>query len=386
MFLISEKTEQNRFRSFMETHRIRKEPFQTPVIIVAGGASLMEEWKCEQYSEYICELELDFNGTIISGGTTAGIPGLVGKEKVKRQKYIKFELLAYLPKKLPGDAVKSYAYDHIYETESDCFSALEILSCWNDLVISGINPSEILLIGIDGGQISYMEFQIALSLGATVGLINYSGRAVFDFLQDKRWKDHPKLMRLPKDPYTIWALVHQSADILFTSEETEILARIVHEFYRQEKLKDFKQSDTDINQYKVVMEWDHLDPNLKKSNVLQVAFYQHLLKRVDISIRKADQPVLLNIKKNLSPEKYDLLAYLEHARWNAERLLEGWKFGPVKDIAGRINPFLVPWDQLDPEIRKYDYIALDNIPTLLARIGYELYLKDLNEEYNKENY
>jgi ppGpp synthetase/RelA/SpoT-type nucleotidyltranferase len=374
MAVSKENETSENYKVTLEDVQIRKEPIKTPVIIVAGGASLMDETKIDSYGKYIEELMLDFRGTIISGGTTAGIPGLVGRIKAEIQQKIPpyFDLLSYLPHELPGDAIKSDAYDHFYEIDSDEFSVLDIITCWTDIILSGIRPSDVILIGIDGGKFATMEYRIALSLGAKVCLVAYSGRAVSDFIHERTWKNHPNLIEVPEDPLTIWALVNQSVKPNLTTEETAKLAPMVHEFYRKQQLKSLKSVETDINKYKVVMEWEKLDPALQKSNIKQVEFYEHILKRVNLAIRKAEKPVLFNIRENVSKESYDLLARLEHARWNAERLIEGWKFGKVKDLVNKLNPYIVAWDDLDEEIKKYDYDPVDNIPGLLAGIGYEV--------------
>jgi hypothetical protein len=256
-----------------------------------------------------------------------------------------------------------------------------VLISWADLISSGINPKDTILIGIDGGKIATMEYKIALSLGAKVALVAYSGRAVSDFLQDKTWKNHRNLLPLPNDPLTVWTLVNQSAETILSNEEIEKLAPMVHEFYMKLELKKFKSDTEDINKYKVLMPWENLNPALQISNLKQVAFYEHILKRAGLGIRKSDNPVLYDIEANLSKtfsydsevSDYDMLASLEHARWNAERLLEGWRYGPQKDIAKKLNPCLVPWRNLDKETKKYDYFPVNNIPKLLAKIGYEIY-------------
>jgi len=70
---------------------------------------------------------------------------------------------------------------------------------------------------------------------------------------------------------------------------------------------------------------------------------------------------------------YEALASLEHARWNAERLLEGWRYGRVKDISKKLNPCIRSWKDLDDDTKKYDYDPVKNIPVLMAMIGYEVY-------------
>lgn len=374
LYFVSKETERVHYLTNLSQYKIRNEAFKTPVIIVAGGASEMEASKTNGYQEYIRELMHGFSGTIISGGTNAGIPGLVSEVKAELQKksLVDFVLEAYLPEELPENAIKSLTYDRFNETFSNRFSALDILVCWTDLIVSGIKPEDVILLGIEGGKIAGMEYHIALSLGAKVALVSYSGRAAFDFIQDKAWKNHPNLLEVPEDPLTVWALANQSAETVLTHDEIEKLARISHDFYREKRLEELNPKAEDVNKFKVLMPWEKLDPSLQQSNLKQVAFYEHILERVGLGIRKAEKPVLFNIKENLNTNDYDLLAMLEHARWNAERLLDGWKYG-TKDIAKKTNPCIVAWGKLDDNTKSYDYDSVNNIPGLLAGIGYEVY-------------
>lgn len=364
-----------RYQQSLHHAKIRKEPFRAPVVIVAGGASLMDQDKVKEYREYVRELMHGFRGTIISGGTTAGIPGLVGQVKTDLEKQTKpaFDLIAWLPRTLPPGAKKSPAYDAVYETASDQFSALDILSCWADLITSGIDPSDVFLLGIEGGDIATMEYAIALALGAKVGLMEYSGRAVSRFLDDHASTPKANLLVIPHDPQTVWALVNHKTKTSLTTDEIEILASQVHAFYLEKKMEELDPKTGDVNTYKVIMPWKKLDPALQHSNFKQVEFYELILQRAGLGIRKSEKPVPFNIKQNLPQETYDLLASLEHARWNAERLLEGWRFGQDKDLVKKTNPCLIPWTSLGPETRRWDYDPVDNIPEFLAKIGYEVY-------------
>jgi hypothetical protein len=193
-----------------ESH-FRQNPFKNSVMIIAGGASLMDEKKTKEYQEILFTVMVGFKGTIISGGTTAGIPGLVGRIKADLNKNasVAFDLLGYLPKKLPESAIKSEAYDRFHETDSDEFSALEILSYWADIILSGIDPIKVLLIGIDGGSIAALEYKTALILGAKVCLLTSSGRAVSEILKNKKLNKYPNLIRLPDDPHGILRIINQ---------------------------------------------------------------------------------------------------------------------------------------------------------------------------------
>jgi hypothetical protein len=211
-YLAADSSEKMRYKNILERYKIRKELFKTPVVIIAGGASLMNGQKTENYHETIRELMHDFKGTIICGGTIAGIPGLVGevKSELEKQSAINFSLIAYLPRELPAGIIKSTAYDHFYDTASDHFSVVEVLSYWCDLVGSGVCPVDVTLVGIEGGVIASMEYQIALSLGAKVALVANSGRAVDDFLLDKSLNKYPNLLQINDDPFTLRGLLRKS--------------------------------------------------------------------------------------------------------------------------------------------------------------------------------
>jgi hypothetical protein len=65
--------------------------------------------------------------------------------------------------------------------------------------------------------------------------------------------------------------------------------------------------------------------------------------------------------RKFKAEDIELLAELEHTRW-----LAGWRYGPSDRKAQRISPYLGPWGDLDPSIKKYDYDAITQIPERLG--------------------
>lgn len=58
------------------------------------------------------------------------------------------------------------------------------------------------------------------------------------------------------------------------------------------------------------------------------------------------------------PELTLALSRVEHARWNAERLLDGWKPGPVRNNRARIHTLLVPWDSLSADDQGKDRLMV----------------------------
>jgi hypothetical protein len=60
-------------------------------------------------------------------------------------------------------------------------------------------------------------------------------------------------------------------------------------------------------------------------------------------------------------------AVLEHRRWAADRQLNGWRFGAVRDDRRKHHPDLIPFDDLSEEIQAHDYKIVDWLDTYLPR-------------------
>jgi len=215
-----------------------------------------------------------------------------------------------------------------------------------------------------------LEYKMALAIGAKVCLVGKLGGSAQVVAFDPDWKDLPNLYNIPNDPFTLWAFVNYEKPGSLGKEEVGQLAPRMHEFYRVKRMASFNPAkETDIDKYRVIMEWDKLSPILQKSNINQVAFMEHIFNRGGFMFRKTENPA-----KILSHDKiaaHDLMARLEHGRWNAERLLNGWSYGH-KDVLKKKTPYLVAWDELDDDIKTYDYDPLKNFPGLLAQIGFEV--------------
>jgi len=54
----------------------------------------------------------------------------------------------------------------------------------------------------------------------------------------------------------------------------------------------------------------------------------------------------------------ELLARLEHDRWSAEKIAEGWSYGEQKDEQRKLSPYLVAYDKLREEVKRYDREAV----------------------------
>jgi len=71
----------------------------------------------------------------------------------------------------------------------------------------------------------------------------------------------------------------------------------------------------------------------------------------------------------LSPEELELLARMEHNRWVADRLLDGWKHDAVRCNKRKLHPSLVPYDELTEPIKQLDRDSVLQMVEILGTEG-----------------
>ncbi len=141
-------------------------------------------------------------------------------------------------------------------------------------------------------------------------------------------------------------------------EEEDNLARALH--------KNFTRQHP--NQH---VGWDELGEGFRDSN-------RQAADHIEIKLRALGyhsaplQKGQHRITKFEEPE-IELLAKMEHARWCAERFLDGWTRGDTTDRDKKVNRCLVPWAQLPDEEKKKDPEQITAIPSALNNIGRGIY-------------
>jgi ppGpp synthetase/RelA/SpoT-type nucleotidyltranferase len=339
-------------------------PFPLPVVIVAGGADPSLQERLSGYRDLLLDGFRDFRGTVISGGTTQGIPGFVGEIGAAYRGRV--HTVGYLPAFVPSDATVDRdpgRYHELRYTDGHGFTALEPLQNWIDLMAAGVHPADVRVVGINGGRIAAIEYRTALALGAQVGVIAESGREVGRLVTDAYWFSAPRLLTLPGDGETLRAFLAAPGCTL-PDEDRESLARAIHEAYRETRAAERSEQDLAMGG------WAELPESLKESNRQQAAAIEQKLRTIGYQVqRPARGPVKV---VRLSDEDIEALARMEHGRWNVERLAAGWKLSEEKDISRRLTPYLVPWSELPEPIRGRDRAAVRRIPELLAGAGFEV--------------
>ena len=69
-----------------------------------------------------------------------------------------------------------------------------------------------------------------------------------------------------------------------------------------------------------------------------------------------------------------------HEVWSENRIIDGWKYGEVRNDAKKETPCLVPYNELPEREKDYDRnTALETIK-LIIKLGYEIKIKRGNYE------
>ena len=330
-------------------------PLRPPVLIVAGGTDPRLEEQLRGYASLLSAAVADFEGTILSGGSSQGVSGIVGD--IGRASGGRIRTIGYLPGQIPADATPDPDYDELRRTGGSGFSPLEPIQDWVDLVASGIQPGEVRVLGVNGGRIAALEYRIALALGATVGVIADSGREAGRLLGDERWASS-RLVRLPSDPETVRVFAGP-AHAYLPEPTRSILGQSIHERSRRERVP---RPDIDP----ALADWADLPGDFRESNLEQADHIGVKLRRIGCVAVPDDVP---GEPATFSTAEVEAMAEMEHGRWTAERLLAGWTLGESRDIVRRRSPYLVPWADLPDTIREIDRQAVRRIPDLLAGVG-----------------
>jgi hypothetical protein len=153
-------------------------------------------------------------------------------------------------------------------------------------------------------------------------------------------------------------------DLLFAGAY-EILARAMHDEYIRERKKQGDSEHTNP----AMKRWEELKETFRESNRDQAA---HI--GVKLAAVRCDLAPLTDWDAEaftFKPDELEHLAVLEHDRWVQERSRAGWVLGP-KAAERKTSPYLVPWSELDEEIREYDRIFIRGLPRFLARAGFQI--------------
>ena len=144
----------------------------------------------------------------------------------------------------------------------------------------------------------------------------------------------------------------------------ETIAQAIHEGYRHSRQGKVCSPDPSI------VQWERLPDYLKKSNRNQAEHILEKLHRIGCTVQEvADRNIRL---MTFTEDEIEIMAEMEHERWNADRLLDGWTWGKKRDVNKKISPYLVPYSELPDNVKEQDRQMVRQIPKLLAKVGLEI--------------
>ncbi len=147
----------------------------------------------------------------------------------------------------------------------------------------------------------------------------------------------------------------------------EILARAFHEQYVDSERKKGSMPETDPS----MVSWEDLPENLRESNRNQVEHIRVKLEAVGCDIAVTNEWEVAPFR--FSPDEAELMSQMEHERFVAERLRQGFTYAPTKDLAKKKSPTLVPWQELPDLEKEKDRNSVRQLSDVLAKARFQIY-------------
>ena len=165
----------------------KKNKIISPVVILVGTTKFQDEETIRKYQKSIITAFNNFEGTIISGGTLAGISAIAGE--IQSLYPTKITTIGYIPKDIPDNVKVDSRYKIIQKTNGLGFSIEEAIYYWSDIWANNIDSKEIKVLGVGGGGVSAFEYRLALIFNVKLGLLENCGQEAEFLIHDPKWID-----------------------------------------------------------------------------------------------------------------------------------------------------------------------------------------------------
>ena len=156
--------------------------------------------------------------------------------------------------------------------------------------------------------------------------------------------------------------------VIFTATQVERLAAHCHNLYIKERLRqDPKLRKNEFTAYRSLNESEKISNRRIARNIPDKVGLVGFALLPKGTMGYGD-PVL-----EFDSETLERLSRIEHDEWTGERLLDGWRFAPVKDKAKKLHNYMIPYAQLEESVRDYDRAIMREIPYLVDLVSYAIY-------------
>ena len=149
---------------------------------------------------------------------------------------------------------------------------------------------------------------------------------------------------------------------ILLERDTERLARALHADYCRERAREGRTVETNP----AMRPWDELGREDRESNRDQARDVDRKLWAVGC-VRRSLADFAGEVA-HFDNDETELLGRMEHDRWWQFKRTWGYRYGEQR--SNKRHPDMVPWDDLDDEIREYDRLFVRDLPLFLLRTGY----------------
>ena len=151
------------------------------------------------------------------------------------------------------------------------------------------------------------------------------------------------------------------------SEIDDKFARLLHEEYCAE---DDRSRAHDPRRQRALANrpWGELDETIRDAN-------RHVTDHFEVKLRAVGcrlAPQSEGAPAKLTAEEMELLARMDHDRWQADRSLAGWTFGAIRNNDLKQHPNMVPYEELSDELKQLDRDSIVKLRSILAASGTEV--------------
>ena len=260
-------------------------------------------------------------------------------------------------------------------------SVQEDLKCWCKderrlltIAVCISDPDESIILGLNlPGEIYQSETRVLIrqeiqtDLGEIIHKDNgrYRHVKVFGMLEQGISKD---MLRDEMPSY-----INQEYEDIYNTQD--IPKEYIKRLYGYMKTNEITQLEKDKTRARLT--WSNLEENMRWANRYQIDAYLSYLHTLGYKVTRTlevGQKIVTpdEFCEQLKSDKMWTLMRMEKHRWNAERTIEGWRFGEKRDNIHRIHPLIVPFHKIAEEEKLKDKSVIINLPYLIELAGYKI--------------
>lgn len=324
------------------------------IVIFAGGAARMSEETAQAVGELLGRALHRYDGLILTGGNDVGLCGVVREAAAGNG----VPVLGYAPtgRGLEGTWLR--------RTAAGEFSEGEPVAMWTDILAAarthGLLPravEEVRLVAFPGGAITQAEIVLSRALGAKVAFLDPLQEHA-EPLDETLPFGSGGVLTLPNDPMTLRAFLAWPNEPLEEARRI-VAARELHAQYRRRA-----HARHELDDDPALAPWERLSAVFRRSNLAAVDDIPNKLHVVGRRLCLGGE------RLTLGAAEVELLAEMEHGRYNCERLSSGWELGRTRQVTRLVSPSLTPWRNLEESVKQWDRDAVRAIDNALRKAGW----------------